>query len=149
MGWKIAAIVFWVVALVLITIIAAVNVDEVKTLDLGGIKTQQIIAGTNLIKPDFEVSSITGFTAKSYSLVMAGVSERGEITLLGLADNQYYKAVERFPLNMLQAVKEVRITDRTLTITCGKNGGSVFACICLSVLIFGAIGGILWSCGKD
>lgn len=150
MGWKITAAVFWAAMLVLITMMATINVNEVKTFDLSGIQAQEIVAGTNLIKPDFTCSLVTDFTARSYSLVMAGVVDptRGEFTLLGLADNKYYRTRESFPLACLQAVKDVRVIDRTLNITCGKNGAVLGVFIFLSVVILGGLGALFWKLGR-
>lgn len=151
MGWKIAGIVLILVGVILITLMAVWNVNEVKTVDISGVKADRLVAAASLIKPDFENASVAGFCGKSYELVLVGVENReiGEVAYLGLAEGKYYKATENFSLGVLQKVNEVKIDNETLVIVCGKNVGMTVFFSIWSFILFVVIGGVCFAKGCE
>lgn len=149
-GWLIVAIIFWLVAIILPVVMCTSNDNEVKTVDLSAIRAKEIVAGTNLTKPDFECS-IMSFLGKSYDLVMVGVEDvnTGKIVYLGKADNQWYKAEEWLKMGTTQKVEEAKIVDREFVVSCGKNKGAVVILTLLAVAGLGALGVLAFSWAKD
>lgn len=138
-GW-VFAIMFWIAAVVLPLSMAISNDSVVKTVDLSAVRANQIIAGTNLMKTDFE-SQVSSFLGKSYDLVMVGLeNSRGSIVYLGEKDNQWYRAEEFLSMGLTQEAKDIRINNQILVVTCGKDVGVVVLLSILSFVIFALLG---------
>lgn len=127
------------VALAVSMVICGSSADEVKTIDLSAIKTEQFVAGTNVMKPDFECSPMA-FAGKSYDLVMVGEEYR-DLVYLGKSNGQWYRAEESLHLNFVQEVREVKLDGANLIVVCEKEVGNL---ILLSIVaaIFVFLGGL-------
>lgn len=141
---KIIGVIIWVVGGLLIFSMATSNDNRIETIDLSGLKTANLVIGTNdYLEPTFRTSA-AGFFGPSYDLVLVGISKR-KIVYQGRNENGWYQAERPIFLGFTQKIREIRLENRKLIFVCNKDvGGTIFVSIMI-IVFFGAIGKLFFS----